>query len=496
VAKKYLVTSGKTTVVYQRGDAPTTLPTPPINAPVVQSASVVEPRVSAFPDGYTKSPPVNKNMPHVLFDKGVETNALGVKVITLDDARLPIVNATVVYRNGSFAEPSDKTGVADLTAQLMRRGAAGKSLQELSGDLETRGITIEIADQGDNTRVRIQSPADQLAYAVARAQEIVATPNLDAGEFEKLKRQRIGQLTQSLSNPSTAAAREMSFALYGDTPLGRSMMPASFQRITLDDVRAWYDKVYRGEKMVVFSGDVRPDVATKLAAAFATQSPKTERISTLPTTQPSAKRRVIVIDNPQGQQAAIRMGISVYDLTSDDKFAGAVAGEILSSGIDSRLGRYVRAEKGLTYGAYAYFRPRRMAGQFSGTVDTKLETAADAIEAMLKVYNDLKTQDVTAEELSDAQSRVAGDMLMLTQTSAQQATRRVDQVLNDYPLDYYDTYPQRIAQVTAAQVRGVMNTYVDDNRLTFVVVGPAEKLVEQLKRIGEVEVVQMPLNRK
>ena len=37
--------------------------------------------------------------------------------------------------------------------------------------------------------------------------------------------------------------------------------------------------------------------------------------------------------------------------------------------------------------------------------------------------------------------RVAGGMVMGMQTIGQQAGFRVDGILNDYPIDYYDTYP-------------------------------------------------------
>src|SRR5213078_717485 len=116
----------------------------------------------------------------------------------------------------------------------------------------------------------------------------------------------------------------------------------------------------------------------------------------------------------------------------------------------------VRAERGLTYGCYAYFRPGRHAGEFSGSVDTNPETTAAAVEAMFKVFNDLRTADVTPVELAEAKSRVAGG--------------RVETLLNGYPIDYYDVYPQKIAQVTADQVREVMKHYVDDGRMLVVVV--------------------------
>jgi len=140
--------------------------------------------------------------------------------------------------------------------------------------------------------------------------------------------------------------------------------------------------------------------------------------------------------------------------------------------------------------------PGRHSGEFAGSVDTNPDTTADAIEAMLKVFNDMKTSEVTPQELTEAKSRVAGAMVMELQTAASQAQRRIDQILNQYPIDYYDKYPQRVAEVTAEQVREVMNKYVKDDAMTIVVVAPAKLVRSQLEKLGEVEVVPMPAHRE
>jgi zinc protease len=108
---------------------------------------------------------------------------------------------------------------------------------------------------------------------------------------------------------------------------------------------------------------------------------------------------------------------------------------------------------------------------------------------MDKVFNDLRTTDVPAGELADAKFRVAGSLLMAMQTVTDQAARRVEGVLNHYPIDYYDKYAQRISQITSAQIKDLMNKYVQPDRMVVVVVGPAGTLKPQLEKLGAVEVV-------
>jgi zinc protease len=178
------------------------------------------------------------------------------------------------------------------------------------------------------------------------------------------------------------------------------------------------------------------------------------------------------------------------------KFAGAVANQILNStGIDGRLMKYVRAEKGLCYSCGGSFKPNRQAGVFGGAVDTKTENAAEAVEAMFKVLGDMRAKDVTDREIAEARSRVAGGMVIGMQTIGQQAGYRVDGIINGYPIDYYDKYPERIAEVSKEEVRKVMQGYVDDGAMTIVVVAPAAAVKSQLEKLGSVEVLPMPSKR-
>jgi zinc protease len=264
-------------------------------------------------------------------------------------------------------------------------------------------------------------------------------------------------------------------------------------------VKQFYNTFYKpNDAIVILSGDVTVEKGQELAKKLiADWSPAPNGLPPVEIKLPehSKKRRIVLVDRPEGKQATVRMGVPAYTIRSDEKFPGSVASRILSSGIDSRLGKYVRAEKGLAYGVQGIFDPSRQAGRFVGQTDTAIESTADAVEAMFKVFDDMRKTNVTDTELAEAKLRVAGGMVMAVQTIAQQADYRGDGILNDYPIDYYDKYPARISEVTADQVREVMEKYVRDDAMTIVVVAPAEQVKSQLERLGTVEVVPMPAKR-
>ena len=134
-----------------------------------------------------------------------------------------------------------------------------------------------------------------------------------------------------------------------------------------------------------------------------------------------------------------------------------------------------------SYGIGGYFAPGRHNGEFVIQTETRPEATGETIEAAMHVLTGMRDADVTEQELTESKLRVAGNMVMGMQTIGEQARTRTDGILNGYPIDYYDKYPSRLAEVTATQVRDVMNKYVKPDGFTIVVVGPAAQIKPQLE---------------
>jgi zinc protease len=63
----------------------------------------------------------------------------------------------------------------------------------------------------------------------------------------------------------------------------------------------------------------------------------------------------------------------------------------------------------------------------------------------------------------------------------------VTQKIYNLPADYWDTYPQKVAAITAADVQNAAKKYIDLGHLQVVAVGDAAKAREILTKYGKVE---------
>jgi zinc protease len=505
VAREYLESSRSTTLRVKPDplgkDARSATTQASIDLTVIPPSKPVTPRDVVFPKDWPAHAPIPTVAVKAHFAKGKETMIGNVQVIVMPDSRLPLVSWSMTTRQGSFEDPKGKEGLSSLTDSMLRRGSADMTYAQLAEDLESRAITIEISDGGDYSRLTGSCTTPELDHAMLRTRQLLDQPTFPESEFAKLKEQTQSELELSQENPTSVAGEDLDSAIWGDTPMGRHATPASVASITLDDVKRAYGRNFAVDfGILIFSGDITLEQGEKMAAELLEHrkfghSSLAQNFHVEGTTP--SKRRIILVDRPSGRQSSVRIAIPAYDIRSEDKFAGSTAGQILSGGgIDSRLMRYVRAEKGLAYGVHGVFQPGRHGGAFVAGTETAVESTADAIEAIFKVFDDMRKADVEPSELAEAKTRVAGALLMGMQTIGQQASYRVDGILNDYPIDYYDNYPAAIGAITADQVKAVMNKYVDDTRMTIVVVAPADQVKDQLKRLGDIEVVPMPSKRE
>ncbi|QOV88327.1 M16 family metallopeptidase [Humisphaera borealis] len=499
-AKKYLAVE-KATILKVKPD--------PLAKPAALPAAAAKEAVAAapvarevtFPADWPKGPPINDQVVRAKFEKGTETAIDGVKVIIMPDDRLPLVNWSLTVRAGSHLDPKGKEGLADIVTDMVRRGSTGLTYDQLNEELESKGATISVSAGGDYTRLSGSSLSKDLDYAIGRSRQVLLEPTFPAAEFEKLKAQLLSSLSLQQATPGSVADDDLESAVYGTSALGRSAKPASVAAITLDDVKAWYKaNITPKDAILLIAGDVTVEsgkaMAKKLIDGWKADATTRDTAGLYDFPPAPQKRQIVLIDNPDARGSTIRMAIRAYDIKSDDKYAGTIAGQILTSGIDSRLNKYVRAEKGLSYGVHGVFQPGRQAGVFTAGTDGRIDKAAESIEAIFHVLDGMRSANVTDAELKEAQTRTIGLMLMGMQTIQQQAQYRVDGLLNGYPIDYYDVYPEKISAVTADKVKAVMTQYVAPDRFTIVVVAPAAQVKEALEKIGEVKVLPMPAKRE
>ena len=87
--------------------------------------------------------PVNKDILKVNLPKAQEaTLANGLRVVLLENHRVPTFTMQMVVLSGGMSDPADYHGLASFTATLLREGTAARKSKEIAEQTDTLGATI------------------------------------------------------------------------------------------------------------------------------------------------------------------------------------------------------------------------------------------------------------------------------------------------------------------------------------------------------------------
>jgi zinc protease len=161
-----------------------------------------------------------------------------------------------------------------------------------------------------------------------------------------------------------------------------------------------------------------------------------------------------------------------YKRNDPDFFALTVGNYILGGGGSvSRLTQEVREKRGLSYSVFSYFSPGRHAGAFTLGLQTRPDQAAQAVEVAQQVLARFVADGPTAAELKAAKDNLIGGFPLLIDSNRKLLGNLSNISWNDLPLDYLDGWTDRIASVSAAEVRAAFARKLQPDRMLTVILG-------------------------
>src|SRR5262249_18701553 len=123
-------------------------------------------------------------------------------------------------------------------------------------------------------------------------------------------------------------------------------------------------------------------------------------------------------------------------------------------------------------------------GEFEIATDVPPEHVVSTLNDIREEMARMRAEGPSASELNDAKANIAGVYPMGLETASQVAGAIVLAELHGLGLDYLESYPLRIAQVSAVQARAAARKLLDPDNLVLVVVGRGDKVAPALEQAG------------
>ena len=321
--------------------------------------------------------------------------------------------------------------------------------------------------------------------------DAIRNPTFPQAEVDKFKTRTLAQLQFQRSIPQFLAAEQFQRAIYGTNhPASLIAPPAeSIKKLTSKDLADFHSTYYRPNNAILaIVGDVTmKDILPKLEKAFGDWQKGDVPATTIPPAPAQSESKIYLIDRPGSVQTVLQLGTLGIERTDPDYFAVLLADRVLGGGPSGRLFLNLREDKGYTYGAYSNFGGSKFRGTWVSSSEVRTDVTEGAMKEFMYELNRLRNEPVSAEELDNAKRAIVGSFALSLEQPATLLQNSITQKLYNLPADYWDTYPQKVAAITAADVQRVAQKYIDLGHLQVVAVGDATKAREVLGKYGKVE---------
>jgi zinc protease len=420
-------------------------------------------------------------------------NGLGVWLVPLPDREL--VSIHLLTDAGAASEDEDHAGLAGLTAQVLVTGTRRLDASSFAETTERLGIEFGSESSWDSARAGFTALGGKLDEGLSLLAEMIRTPRLDAGEFDRIKSERLNDILQARADPGRLADESFLRELFADgDPYGRlsAGRPETVEALTVEDARAFHANHYAPNVAdIVIAGAITPDTALSAVERHLGDWGGTapEHRAFEPTQR--GGRRIVLVDRPGSVQSELRVGHLGIDRYDARYFPAMVMAAMLGGVFGSRLNLRLREELGYTYSARSVFDPRRAVGPFTASAAVQTEVTVDAIRELLGQLERIREAAPEETELAEVRDFLVGVFPLRFETTGGIASAIEPIAIYDLPHDWWQTYRASLEAVTTTDVHQAAQELVRPDEALVLLTGDASKLRDELEaaELGPVEVI-------
>lgn len=376
----------------------------------------------------------------------------GGGTIAMDEPGSPFIAFNIWVKAGSQNDPQGKEGLASLTAQLLADGSTQQdSYQQILEKLYPMAAGYGASVDKEMTNFRGTVHVDNLEGYYTLLKNALLAPAFSQADFDRIKSQTLNYLErQRRYNRDEELSKELLYWMaYEGTPYQHPVegYVQSVKSITLDDVKAFYQKHYLRNNIVTAVGGGFPEGFVQRVRADFDALPKgdVEEVPAPVVTKPDRVRILIV--EKETEATAISMGFPTELIRGKGDFyamklVNAWFGDHRNS--FSHLYQVIREKRGMNYGDYSYIEPFPR-GYATQDRPVNVSRRSNLFEIWIRPIGQTWSGDLHDRALFATRAALR-ELARLTGNSLPQAEiDRTKTFLSDYSLNYGSTVSRRLA---------------------------------------------------
>jgi zinc protease len=439
----------------------------------------------ATPRAAYREPPAKKGGNFDLKDAKTVALDNGLKLILLENHRLPIVVAQAQVANVRLHEPADQVGVATLMGSLLSQGTKTRTGPVISQMIEDAGGALSMRSSGGTVKVL----SDDTDLGLDLLFDCLIAAEFDKDDLESKREQILNQLAEDGQVAEERASRAFMTAVYGEHPFARPYAKAeALKKVQVRDVKRFHAKVFVPNNTVVaVAGDfdtekVIASIKKRTAEWKATKLAKPAVAA--PPEQPGFTQTIIT--DPEAAQLTVYLGHLGVKRNNPDFYKLIVMDNILGTGpgFTDRLSANLRDRQGLAYSVTARIAgsATEEPGTFTGYIGTFPDKFAEVRAGFLKEIHRIRDELPDKDEVEAAKNYLTGSLAFTLATCEQAADILLSADRYGFGANYIADYRRGIEAVTPQDVQTVARKYLRPDKLVLVAAGAIDIDGKPLKK--------------
>ncbi|WP_369013569.1 M16 family metallopeptidase [Flavobacterium anhuiense] len=408
--------------------------------------------------------------------------ANGMKVLVVENHKLPRVSYTLTLDNAPFTE-GNKKGVDELTSSLIGNGTKKTTKEAFNEEIDFYGANINFTSQG--------AYASTLSKYSGRVLELLAEgalqPNFTQTEFDKEKAKLLEGLKADEKSVPAISNRVVDVLAFGKNhPAGEYLSEETVKNVTLADVQNNYNTYFVPENAyLVVIGDVKfKEVKTAVEKLFSGWKKQAAPKNTYPNPTNVSNLQIDFVDVPNAVQSEISLVNTINLRMSDpDFFPAVIANQILGGDFNSYLNMNLREQHAWTYGANSSIGSGKYVTKFKASSAVRNTVTDSAVVQFVKEIKRIRTERVDPEVLRNVKAGYIGRFVMQVEKPQAVARYALNIETEKLPADFYEKYIQTINNVTADDIYRVANKYFLLDNMRIVIVGKGSDVIPGLEKL-------------
>lgn len=405
----------------------------------------------------------------------------GLTLITNENNDSRVFAAHLLFKNRSFHEPGEKTGIADCLHRLLLRGTTAKDENEIERLFNAIGARVAVSDNpyipyddyqtsSQFSFIRLETIDDFYGEGLDLLADLILNPRLDPEKIEEVKRNMINIINDEDSSVHKTARNLFYENLFHGTSLSKKVTGSAetVSSINRDDLTRFHKGYFSPNNMIInIVSNVSDEVlANKINELFGGLD-KDDELKTPDQIKPNPISGINEINLKGGkEQSYIYLGYPIAHINEQDHAPIAVLSSILANDMAYRL----REKEGLAYSLGCSIQTQNSMGWFQCNLGTRKKNVGQARDGIIKILNEYQTREFDQREVEKNVNKLKGTMMMRRLPRINQAYYAgiYEFYKDDY--DYDNKFLRQLNTVTPDDVKRVAELYLQSGNYIQVVI--------------------------